>query len=121
MLRFLLDAHEASSWLLDKPIRPLAEQTNAEDSPRGNDRPTDTLTKSGDERIGKFEQLKEIGRGGMGVVYQAWHADLERQVAIKVQRPTKQVPEEALSTFKREARAFAKLDHPISCEFMIAY
>jgi len=64
------------------------------------------------ERIGPYEIIREIGRGGMGVVYLARDLKLERVVAIKV------LPEEVvqdpdrLSRFDREAKLLASLNHP---------
>lgn len=59
----------------------------------------------------RYEILKEIGRGGMGVVYLARDPELERTVAIKVVTPELLSPETA-QRFKREARVVAKMDHP---------
>jgi eukaryotic-like serine/threonine-protein kinase len=64
------------------------------------------------ESIGPYQVLREIGRGGMGVVYLARDARLERDVAIKA------LPEELaqdpvrLERFEREARTMASLNHP---------
>lgn len=61
--------------------------------------------------IGEYEIEREIGRGGMGVVYLARQKDLDRRVALKV------IPPATLSAitrqrFLREARALASLSHP---------
>jgi serine/threonine protein kinase len=59
-----------------------------------------------------YELLEELGRGGMGVVYKARHAGLDRLVAVKV-LPTESSPEPAFAErFAREARALARLNHP---------
>jgi serine/threonine-protein kinase len=58
----------------------------------------------------KFEVVRELGRGGMGVVYEARHRELGRRVAIKVMRG-RTTPERALR-FQREARAASDIDHP---------
>lgn len=60
---------------------------------------------------GRYEILSEIGRGGMGVVYQARDRLLERDVAIKTIHPS-QVKADSKERFKREARMVAQLDHP---------
>ena len=60
--------------------------------------------------IGRFEILRELGRGGFGVVYEARDRDLGRQVAVKVVRPGRIVEEEGRVT--REAEAISRLLHP---------
>lgn len=63
-------------------------------------------------RLGnRYEIIKELGRGGMGVVYLANDPVLDRNVAIKVVMPDAVSPESA-ERFKREARVVAKMDHP---------
>jgi len=64
------------------------------------------------ERIGSYRVLGEIGRGGMGVILRAHHADLDREVAIKLLRPDVEGDAEAEARFLREARSAAKLRHP---------
>jgi serine/threonine protein kinase/ABC-type transport system substrate-binding protein len=59
----------------------------------------------------RYQVLREIGRGGMGVVYLARDPMLERDVAIKVITPDLLSPE-AEERFKREAKVVAKMDHP---------
>ncbi|MSU35668.1 MAG: hypothetical protein EXS36_11250 [Pedosphaera sp.] len=62
--------------------------------------------------FGPYELLDEIGRGGMGIVYRARHAPLNREVAIKV-LPSPALAEPArLARFQIEARASARLRHP---------
>ena len=63
----------------------------------------------------QFELGAELGRGGMGVVYQAYDRRLDRAVAIKVMNPERwaHVPRaELAAVFEREARATARLSHP---------
>jgi hypothetical protein len=52
------------------------------------------------------------GRGGMGVVYRAWHLGLERPVALKVISPGLASRDEFRARFRRESRLAAALDHP---------
>ena len=64
------------------------------------------------QRIGKYEILKPLGRGGMGAVYKAFDPVLERDVAIKVMLPETAGDPEQKQRFEREARAVARLSHP---------
>jgi serine/threonine protein kinase len=63
-------------------------------------------------RLGDFEIVEEIGRGGFGVVYRARQASLDRPVAVKVLYRHLIHTDEQISRFEREARAAARLDHP---------
>ncbi len=62
-------------------------------------------------RLGDSELLREIGRGGMGVVYEARQVSLNRLVALKVLPPGLGLTEQAVKRFEREAQAAAKLHH----------
>jgi WD40 repeat protein/serine/threonine protein kinase len=64
-------------------------------------------------RIGAYQIVREIGRGGMGVVYLAVRADDEyqRQVAIKLVWPAEE-GDDLLRRFRRERQILANLDHP---------
>src|SRR4029453_7208086 len=59
----------------------------------------------------RYQVLREIGRGGMGVVSLAHDPILDREVAIKIISP-ESLSAEAVERFKREARLVAKMDHP---------
>lgn len=63
-------------------------------------------------RIGNFEILREIGRGGMGVVYEARQHQPERRVALKVLRDQHLPGDDRHRLFQREIRALARLRHP---------
>lgn len=67
-------------------------------------------------RIGRYDIIGQLGRGGMGVVYEGWDAELERVVAIKELRANKQATPENSARYHRrfqlEARTLAQLDHP---------
>ena len=62
-------------------------------------------------RIGDFEILAEIGRGGMGVVFRARQVSLNRVVALKVMPDLMAGSTSAVARFQKEARAAAKLHH----------
>lgn len=64
------------------------------------------------ERLGSYEILSEIGRGGMGTVYRARQAGLERIVALKVLPGKLAGNREFVVRFMREARSIATLEHP---------
>jgi WD40 repeat protein/serine/threonine protein kinase len=63
-------------------------------------------------QLGEFCILREIGRGGMGIVYEAEQLSLGRRVALKVLPFAAMLGKEQLNRFKNEARAAATLDHP---------
>lgn len=81
-----------------------------------------------DRTLGDFRILREIGRGGMGVVYQAEQISLSRTVALKVLPFAGVLDEKQLQRFKNEARAAATLEHPhivpvysVGCERGVHY
>jgi serine/threonine protein kinase len=63
-------------------------------------------------RLGNYDIVEEIGRGGMAVVYRAYQRSLNRHVAIKVLAPQLGFDQQFVERFQREARAAAKLRHP---------
>jgi serine/threonine protein kinase len=60
----------------------------------------------------EYELEKELGRGGMAIVYKARDKSLEREVAIKVLPFSLSFDAEFVERFQREARTSAKLEHP---------
>jgi serine/threonine protein kinase len=62
-------------------------------------------------RLGQYEILTEIGRGGMGVVLKAFDPALQRLTAIKVLAPQWATHDQARQRFEREARAAALVRH----------
>jgi tRNA A-37 threonylcarbamoyl transferase component Bud32 len=64
------------------------------------------------KRLGVYEVLDPIGRGGMAEVYRGCHTTLERSVAIKMLPATLALDESFRKRFEREARTVAGLRHP---------
>lgn len=71
---------------------------------------TDSLPHPG--RLGDFRLVRQIGRGGMGVVYEAEQISLHRRVALKVLPFAAMLDQKRLRRFRNEAQAAASLDHP---------
>jgi serine/threonine-protein kinase len=63
-------------------------------------------------RLGRYELLEEIGRGGMGCVLLGHDPDLRRDLAVKVLLPDQQHNPEVLSRFTEEAQIGGQLQHP---------
>lgn len=62
--------------------------------------------------LGDFNLIREVGRGGMGVVYEAHQASLNRTVALKVLPAHITLRHESVARFMREASTAAKVKHP---------
>lgn len=62
--------------------------------------------------IGRYRVTKVLGRGGFAVVYAAHDPHLNREVAVKVPLPYRQLTPDARQRFLLEAQAAARLDHP---------
>jgi serine/threonine-protein kinase len=65
-----------------------------------------------DWRLGNYQILEQIGRGGMGVIYRARQRHSRRIVALKRILSYHADSQETLARFRREAQAVASLDHP---------
>ncbi len=62
--------------------------------------------------VGDYTLRRQIGRGGMGVVYEAWENSIDRQVALKVLPAAIAADTRAVTRFVREAQVAGKLNHP---------
>lgn len=81
-----------------------------------------------EKELGDYRLLREIGRGGMGVVYEAVQISLDRRVALKVLPLAGLLDPKQIARFQREARAAAQLNHPhivpifsVGCERGVHY
>ncbi|MEM7316699.1 MAG: protein kinase, partial [Planctomycetota bacterium] len=68
--------------------------------------------KDGPCHLGRFELLSELGGGSFGFVFKAHDTELDRLVALKVQRAGTFATDEDIERFLREAQSIAQLNHP---------
>src|SRR5262245_37120521 len=95
------------------PALLLMEQAKTADESRGQPRPAHATAPAVPlQQLGDYQLLREVGRGGMGVVYRARDAALDRDVAVKLlseRYPPDSIPAQR---FLSEARITAQLQHP---------
>ena len=73
-----------------------------------------------ERQLGDFRILRQLGRGGMGIVYEAEQISMRRRVALKVLPLAGLVDEQRIQRFQNEVRAVAALEHPnIVSVFMV--
>ena len=70
-----------------------------------------TLSGAAPTEVGEYRVIRELGRGGMGVVYEAEHLAMRRRVALKVLHARPSHKPHDLERFQREARAAGRLHH----------
>jgi serine/threonine protein kinase/2-oxo-4-hydroxy-4-carboxy--5-ureidoimidazoline (OHCU) decarboxylase len=116
--RALLAAHPDLAASLQTYFRSLEELHRIAAGFGGGDRTPDEAPANdctgdtGPLRVGEFELLRELGRGGMGVVYEARQRSLQRLVAVKILPFASVFDSRQISRFKHEAQAAARLHHP---------
>ncbi len=64
------------------------------------------------ENVGAYQVVSQLGQGGMATVFKAYHAALDRYVALKVMHPAFSHDPDFVQRFNREARIVARLEHP---------
>src|SRR6476469_3060562 len=69
---------------------------------------------------GKYRLIRVLGRGGMGVVYEAEHSMTRRRVAVKVLHPHHKESSDAAKRFINEAQAAGRIQHPNVVEVLDA-
>ncbi|MBX3438875.1 MAG: protein kinase [Planctomycetaceae bacterium] len=93
------------------PSVALLEQLGSRPEGDGEGRPAPQGSLPPHHQVGDFEILRVIGRGGMGVVYEAVQQSLHRTVALKVLSTSSLHSENQVKRFEREAQAAAQLHH----------
>ena len=113
-LRASDDAQILPSARLTAAIRSLQEPTREDlaDAPTGLDRAAADGAGELPQRIGPYEIIALVGRGGMGIVYKAFDPALGRHVAIKVMADSFAASREALQRIRREAGSEAAIRDP---------
>ncbi len=96
---------------LRSTARGLVAELHRIDAP-ASEAPTPLLAGAELADLGRYQLQGELGRGGMGVVYRAVHATLEKPVAIKVLQPALAQDPLLQEQFVVEARAAARIRHP---------
>jgi WD40 repeat protein/serine/threonine protein kinase/tetratricopeptide (TPR) repeat protein len=94
------------------PALVLVEKAKSADNPpRAEERSAVPAAAAPLRQLGDYQILREVGRGGMGVVYEAEQVSLGRHVALKVLPPHALLDPRQLGRFQREAKAAARLHH----------
>src|SRR5947199_8050335 len=93
------------------PALVLMEKAKSADEAPGERRPAKASAAAPLQQLGDYQILREVGRGGMGVVYEAQQLSLGRHVAIKVLPSHALLDARQLGRFQREARSAARLHH----------
>ncbi len=117
---YLVTIHQFQKAPPLQPLQPLARATDAPNASSDLEDQTEGDQAAGDQtegrrgglgRIGDYIIQREIGRGGMGVVYEAAQVSLGRRVALKTLPFTSVLDPKQVARFKNEAQAAAGLNH----------
>jgi serine/threonine protein kinase len=116
-LRSLPESNQNAGFAVPDDLISAAKQARAPDSTTSevsldSGRRYARQLAAGDCRLGKFELEAELGAGSFGHVFRARDTELDRTVAVKIQRAGKLADHEEASRFLREARSVAQLKHP---------
>ncbi|MGE3817937.1 MAG: FtsK/SpoIIIE domain-containing protein [Isosphaeraceae bacterium] len=103
-----LDSLSASGTAVEVPSSINATPTTPRSSLTKRRRPTPAVVR---DRIGRYEIIREIGKGAFGTVYLAKDVNLERQVALKVAHNEVVQNPDLMERFKKEAKAAARMTH----------
>lgn len=97
------------NWQLEKSLSSGRVMTSVEAA--GVSQMPTTFMNVASALEGRYQVLKELGRGGMGIVFQAHDKQLNEQVAIKILSPLLSSDTEALERMKREVSAARRITH----------
>ena len=93
------------------PALLMMDQVAPADSDLESRSPRESPANLAQEQIGDYRLIREIGRGGMGIVYEAEQQSLRRRVALKVLLSEMAASTRSMERFQREARAAARMHH----------
>ncbi len=118
-----------ASQLREQAIRDNSRAASSCDSNRAvQPQPGETHAPVDESILGDYRLNREIGRGGMGIVYEATQLSLRRSVALKILPFAAVLDEQQVARFRNEAQAAASLHHPhivpvfaVGCERGVHY
>ncbi|MFN0151454.1 MAG: tetratricopeptide repeat protein [bacterium] len=118
-VRELLAADQGADALLDAPAALLAVAAAAAASPSGaapslarDEADADAADPRIGRTVGRFRIVRRLGKGGMGIVYEAEQEEPRRRVALKLMRAGWAADALELRFFRRETQTLARLQHP---------